>query len=401
MQPLPPDLVVPDYEDHGLSAVPGSIRRLFGLTAPRSLPEIPNARFDCVILVVVDALGWQQLEQHRAVVPAAERLVQRGQLLRITSVLPSSTVAALTTLFSGLTPQEHGMLGHTLYLREYALLADMLRFHPAWLPGREGLTRGETPPRELFPVPTLFEALAAEGIATRALMRRDYLHTALSQIHLAGAGLVPITAASDLCVTLRRLVETAPRPLFISAYWDALDGIAHAHGPGSAEEGAELGSFCSLLETEFLERLSAPARRGTLVLLTADHGQIVASETQAVHLNAHPEIREELLLPPAGDRRTAYLYARAGRIDRLRAAFAPLTDRFWLIDSADALAGGLFGRGSLNPEAGVRVGDLVVLARGGATLIAPEKTPPTTLLRGRHGGATPGEMYVPLLLLTP
>ena len=136
MQPLPPDLVVPDYEDHGLSAVPGSIRRLFGLTAPRSLPEIPNARFDCVILVVVDALGWQQLEQHRAVVPAAERLVQRGQLLRITSVLPSSTVAALTTLFSGLTPQEHGMLGHTLYLRGNALLADMLRFH---LPGCRGV----------------------------------------------------------------------------------------------------------------------------------------------------------------------------------------------------------------------------------------------------------------------
>ena len=248
-------------------------------------------------------------------------------------------------------------------------------------------------------MPTLFEALAAEGIATRALMRRD-IFTPRFRRSTWRAGLVPITAASDLCVTLRRLVETAPRPLFISAYWDALDGIAHAHGPGSAEEGAELGSFCSLLETEFLERLSAPARRGTLVLLTADHGQIVASETQAVHLNAHPEIREELLLPPAGDRRTAYLYARAGRIDRLRAAFAPLTDRFWLIDSADALAGGLFRRGSLN-RSGCSGGRPGGARPWGATLIAPEKTPPTTLLRGRHGGATPGEMYVPLLLLTP
>ncbi|MBI3948334.1 MAG: alkaline phosphatase family protein [Armatimonadetes bacterium] len=399
---FPADLVMPDYGGRCLTGVAGSVRRALGLPpGGPTLPDglIPDCTFDCVVLVVVDALGHAQMEAHRAAAPALARMLARGRVATLTSVLPTTTTAALTSLFTGLAPGEHGMLGHTLYLRELGILADLLRFHPARLPGRGGLVSGETSARDLFPVATLFQALSAAGIHTRALMRRDLIGTPLSDIHLAGATRVPIAAASDLCVGLRRLVEQGPRPLFVSAYREAVDALAHVYGPGSEEEAAEVRAFFALLEGEFLDALRPETRRNTLILITADHGQVHTRDAEAVRLDEHPHLAARLLMPPAGDRRTSYLYARTEALETLERDLAAFTDRFHVVRATDALADGLFGRGPLAAEAPARVGDLVLLARGGATLVGHEKSPPATPMVGRHGGASAAEMEVPLIVI--
>ncbi len=398
---LPPDLVAPDYAGHCLTGVAGSVRRLFGQTAERVLPAgvFPEGAFDCVVLVIVDALGAEQVAFHRGKVAAMDRVLARGALSTLTSVLPSTTTAALTSLLTGLTPQEHGMLGHTLYLREFGLVADMLRFHPAWLPGHGGLVRDDTGLRDLFPARTLFEDLVAAGVHVQAFMQERFVATALSDIHLAGAERMPFVTASDLCVGLRRAVQAGPRPRFISAYWHAIDGLAHLYGPGSPEEAAELASFFALLGSELLDALPGESRRGVLVLVTADHGQVLAHPDEALRLNDHPDLAAALLLPPTGDRRATYLYPRTGMQEQVRREMGQFADRFFLLDSQEALRAGLFGIGVPMPETSLRIGDLLLLARGGATFAGLEKSPPAHPLRGRHGGATRAEMQVPFLTL--
>ena len=73
---------------------------------------------------------------------------------------------------------------------------------------------------------------------------------------------------------------------------------------------------------------------------------------------------------------------------------AHFPEQFVLLDSQAALDQGLFGSGTLAPEARDRVGDLLALARGDYLLDASREGPK---LLGRHGSLTPEEMLVPLL----
>src|SRR4051794_5525286 len=101
---------MPEYHGRCISNVPGSILQLFGGEGLRRLPfevwdgERPPRR---VALVVLDALGWELFQNAIPEVPALGRVAERGRVERLTSVFPSTTNVALTSLYTGLTPAEH------------------------------------------------------------------------------------------------------------------------------------------------------------------------------------------------------------------------------------------------------------------------------------------------------
>ena len=65
-----------------------------------------------------------------------------------------------------------------------------------------------------------------------------------------------------------------------------------------------------------------------------------------------------------------------------------------MLDSAVALAAGLFGQGTPAPETPFRISNLLALAREANFLQREDKKP---RLKGRHGGLTAEEMLVPLI----
>src|SRR5204863_8831339 len=87
-----------------------------------------------VVLVLADGLGLAQL---RALCTAGDmpfvasiteraRRHDRAQLIEATTVFPSTTAAAITTLHTARTPQEHGNLAYFVWLEEFAPVAQML-----------------------------------------------------------------------------------------------------------------------------------------------------------------------------------------------------------------------------------------------------------------------------------
>jgi hypothetical protein len=149
-----------------------------------------------------------------------------------------------------------------------------------------------------------------------------------------------------------------------------------------------------LLRQEFLDRLPAKDRDGTLLLVTADHGQIEIPQERIVSVADHPQLQQDLLVPVMGESRAAFLYPRPGRADAiadyLRRNFE---DTFTVLRSADALAAGFFGQ-PVSDEALARAGELLVLPRGNYAL---QQDRPKISLVGRHGGLTDQEMLVPLI----
>ncbi|MGQ9681775.1 MAG: alkaline phosphatase family protein [Anaerolineae bacterium] len=183
--------------------------------------------------------------------------------------------------------------------------------------------------------------------------------------------------------------------VLLAGYLDELDGIGHLHGPGSESWRAELRSLAYSLEREFLAPLPPGERKGTLLVLCADHGRL-AQPAVSIPLQAHRDLWTLLLMPAAGSLRTAYLYARQGEREAVLGYLREhLADSFVALPANEALRAGLFGSEPPSEETLARIGDVVVLGRDAHILDYRKREHPAL---GMHAGASAQEMLVPLLL---
>src|SRR5205085_3028268 len=132
--------VRPDFAGRGLANVAPTIVRLLAPSAELDLPTLSEqvlpARLtdgiNTVVLVVADGFGHLQLEREVAAgnAPNLAALLARSDTAysAITSVFPTTTVAALGSVNSAVAPTSHGLLGYTLYLSEFDMIGEMIRW---------------------------------------------------------------------------------------------------------------------------------------------------------------------------------------------------------------------------------------------------------------------------------
>ncbi len=352
-----------------------------------------------VVLILLDALSLLRLRRWIAsgVAPVWNSLLLEGVLLPLTSIVPSTTSAALTALWTGRSAEEHGILGYELWLKEYGVVANMIS-HTAFAfkgdPG--GLRRAGFDPASFLSHRRLGTHLAEHGVATYAFHRHAIVRSGLSQMLLPDAEKRGFATPADLWVTVRELLTgMRDRHALIWVYWDALDTISHEYGPDSEAAAAEFAQFSFAFEHSFLNSLSPAARRDTLLILAADHGQIATRKDAHYDLRNHPGLVRRLHLMPTGENRLVYLFIRPGQTEAVREYIERTwPNQFILLEPQYAVEAGLFGSGERHSQVGERLGDLILAARGSAYLWwAPTENPSL----GRHGGLSPDEMWVPLL----
>jgi hypothetical protein len=97
-----------------------------------------------------------------------------------------------------------------------------------------------------------------------------------------------------------------------------------------------------------------------------------------------------------GSTRLRYLHARPGAsADLLAAATELVGARAWVHDRDSLIATGWMGP-TMHPVVAGRLGDVVLAARGAATMIDPADTRQAALIT-MHGSVTAEEVLVPLL----
>ncbi len=404
---LPDEFIAPNYAGRSIVNLPASIIQILGgqiHTSPLD-PEILQGMTDDVqriVFVIADATGYYRLLNALNANPqnGFHAVLKNGaRLVPLTSVFPSTTTAALTALWSGYTPAEHGFVGYQLFLREYGVRAEMISFSPVATKtlGRDQLLDAGLKPEQFSAAPSLPQTLAHANVPVYNMLEQPYVDSALSLVQIRGArGTRSFVTSSDMWIVLRNLVEEhrSERALFVT-YWSAIDTLSHTYGPSSDTITAEIDNLGYSFEKEFLLRLSSSTRDGTLFLLAADHGQLDAPPPRAVFLNAHPELRDQLVMDYAGEPRAAYLYCRNGKVDAVRDYIEnKLANKFFVLDSQLALDAGLFGSGILSPEVRYRIGDLIALPRENYFMWDRTEEPK---MQGRHGGLAEEEMFVPLI----
>ncbi|MCW5848522.1 MAG: alkaline phosphatase family protein [Anaerolineae bacterium] len=400
------DAIFPNYGGLSIANIAPTFASLLGIEAGGTplwdpLWEPYRGRVDRVVFIILDALGYLQLREALDADPGANfhRIAQAGLLVPLTSVFPSTTTAATTTFATGRAPLEHGLLGYELFLREFSRAANMIL-----LSGRGARRSGELVDLGLkydtfVPVPSVAQRLAVEGIPTFVMLPYNILDSGLSKLQYRGGKMVPYLSSADMWVGVRHLLTARPGPALISVYWPGVDSAAHHYGPDTEMTKAEIRNLAYSLGRELLDGLPASARRRTLLVISADHGQMRSQPQDAMELAHHPDLARRLLFAPTGEARTAYLYARQGEkaavLDYLRQT---LGQQFAAWDSDAAYASGLFGpAASAAPEARSRLGDVVLVARQTYSLQVEGVHKPPAEMPGRHGALSPAEMLVPWL----
>ena len=368
--------VLPDYGGACLaSLVPALLGRHD--TVPAWVPG-PVRDTRQVVLLVLDGLGWDQLQASSQLAPT----LSAGTGGPITSVAPTTTATALTSITTGLPPARHGVVG-------YRLRVDVDGSGPAgdvlnvlrWRTSR-GDARRTLPPVEFQPTS------AFGGRPAPAVTRSEFASTGFTAAHLSGARLVGWSVPSAIVVGVRRLL--AAGETFVYVYYDGLDKVAHEHGLG--EYFAQELVTVDRLVADLLSVMPPDAA----LVLTSDHGQVeVGGSVRLPAVGLFDMV--ELF---SGEGRFRWMHVRPGSIDEVVAAAREAHgDEAWVCTRAEIEASGWFG-GELTPDVAHRLGDVALVAHAPVAFLDPADTGETRLM-ARHGSLTGAEMYVPLLAWRP
>lgn len=384
--------VRPDYAGGSLVNLMASIVMACGGASPyapaRGLPPASFMNCTNLVLIVIDGLGYDYLASY-----GMGSMLHSHLHGRLTSVFPSTTATAITTVMTGLAPQQHGLTGWHMYFSELDAVVAVLTQK----------TRGDERPlaefgertAALFPYATLFQQLA---IPSRVVAPRWIIQTGFNLRHTAGAERRAYDGLADFFPAIAASVRETPARKFVYAYYPMFDTLAHGFGVSSPQCSREFAA----LDAAFAGFLASLAGTGTTVVVTADHGFIDAPPEHRVKLENHPRLAGMLAHPLCGERRAAYCYVRPERHADFEAYVQnELADSALLARSADLVAAGLFGPGAPHPRLAGRVGDYTLLMNDDCTisdLLPGEKRHE---MIGVHGGMSAAEMYVPLIIAHP
>ena len=353
----------PSYTGSGLVNLVAEIeRRMTGDSPSPGLADGPAAdETSTSVLVLFDGLGIAQLEH-------PEATVLRSSLARtLDAPFPTTTSVSLSTVASALPPSQHGQVAHLSWYPDLELVVNTLK----WV-----TLTGDHVSYDyagLLPRPNLWERLRAHRVEPITVQPGDFHASPLTRALYRGARFEGAWDADDLVEATVALAAEPGR--FVFTYVPFVDVAGHVYGQGS-----EQFTQAVKIAAEIWEHIASRLPPGVSLFGTSDHGLMEVSEEDKL-LVRDPRFAH---LRFAGDVRGVHLWGETALMDDLAASVeGDLVDPTrWLgPDPTDEVISHL--------------GDRLLLAPPGKAVIPRgfDKR-----LRCYHGGLTPEEMEIPLLI---
>ena len=290
----------------------------------------------------------------------------------ITTVAPSTTATALTSITTGLPPGEHGVMGYRIAVGADVL--NVLRWTTDGRDARQSIVPGELQPHAPF-----------GGQRPPVLTRAEFAGSGFTLAHLDPVRFTGYRTLGTLTAELVRLT-----PGRRAARVRVLRGPRQGEPRVRARRAVRRGAALDRPPRRHAARGRCPP--GTALAVTADHGQV---ETGDNVLELPSDVLTHVAMQ-SGEGRFRWLHARSGRAPALADAAASLLgDHAWVRTREQAIDEGWYGPKVTDAAAG-RLGDVLLAAKGTVAFFDPKDTGPYVLV-GRHGSLTPDEMLVPLL----
>ena len=403
----------PLYQSYCFANLPATMQFLLTGQGRCALPldvftGLP-ARYNKVVLLFIDSFGWRFFEQYAEKYFLLKTFLQRGAVSKLTSQFPSTTLAHVTCIHTGLNVAQSGMYEWNYYEPLVDAVITPLRFSYAGDSKRDTLKSSGVPAETFYPTRTLYQALQSLGVQSHIFLPAAYSHSTYSTLLFRGAtSRYSFRSLEDALDQLTLHILTKEEsPAYYLLYYDGIDATSHTTGPDSPELAREINYFFSTLELRLYQKLRQ-LTGDTLLILTADHGQTAVSPNTTFYLNREiPGIERYLranragaLLVPAGSARDLFLHVKDELLDEtINLLQNALAGRAEIYRTSDLIAENLFGSTRPSRAFLTRVGNVVILPYARETIWWFEDGRFAMHFQGHHGGMTPEEMEIPLLLL--
>ena len=404
--------VRPLYDSYCFSNLPRTIEFLLTGKGQSGLPpdvfgSLP-VRYNKVILFFIDAFGWRFFAKYAEKYEFLKNVLKYGVVSKLTSQFPSTTAAHVTCIHTGLNVGQSGIYEWNYYEPLVDEVITPLLFSYAGDKERDSLKRSGIPKEAFYPRQTFYRTLQSQGIRSYIFQSHAYTPSTYSDIVYRGATAVPYQTLAGALTQLGELVvseKTSPTYYFL--YFDRIDAICHLYGPHSRQFEEAIDTFLTAMDQIFYKVIHGNTP-DTMLIMTADHGQIEVDPQRTFYLNRYaPGIERYLqtnmkgnFLVPAGSARDMFLHIREELLDEAEAFLQKqLGGRAEIYRSQTLAKQNFFGSQQLSREFLTRVGNLVILPYPYEAVWWYEEGKFDMHFLGHHGGLTPEEMEIPLLLL--
>lgn len=343
---------------------------------------------DHLVFVLVDGLGMNFVEamDREAFIPSHVTAEMR-------TVFPSTTPTALTSLATGKWPGQHAIMGWFTFIPEIDDVTVIIRHQRA--SDEKPLSELGTTPEKAYPVPSAMAYLSRDSLF---LMPDEIAGTTYSQYWNGGLqaqGYKEMPGAFD---AVARQVGKAKSQTFTYLYLPQVDRTAHEHGANHAKTWKRVSEVNALME-----KLASALPQNATMIMTADHGHLDAEKEFSYTI---PSLDDELMQlssrKPSGDIRVTYLSVKDSDLAKFKKLCKErYGDDFVVITTEEAEGLNLFGPHPLSPEARARLGNVMLISTGTATLDFRHaiENKEKKLAISHHSGLTPSEMRIPLVVV--
>lgn len=344
---------------------------LQAVTGERSILGLKPKRK--VLVILVDGMGAENVLARAGHAPWLAQQISAGATTLAS--FPATTSTNIAGFATGLSPGEHGFIGHVVSDRHFGQRMNLLN---GWNQPSDAL--------KWQPHQTVSERAALKGLACNVIAAEEYRFTGFTEATMRAArffGVDDLRSRFEKALELLALGEDSINYLYVPE----LDKFGHNNGWQSAGWAIQLEAIAAEID-----RLVGRLPKDAGLVITADHGMIDTLESEKIELS-------ELLDPLGveffgGDTRTALVYL-SDKQSALETMASLGESRFFNAYTPQQLANwyGDFGR-----EAANRKPELVLIAKGNHTLYHSAFSKQRSYrMIAHHGAMSNAELRIPLI----
>ena len=378
----------PDYTNSIVNLM-SSIGHASGVGSPYSplefdsLDSLHDAKN--IVLLIVDGMGYNYLREF-----GGGSLLKRNLRESISSVYLPSTGSAITSVMTGVAPQQHAVTGWFVYLKEFGLVSRILPYSNVVDYNNLGVDISN-----VVDVRSIFQGMNRNY----SLVLTNKIYDSVFTKNLTeNANRLQYSGIDQFFSQIKDAISSSTKNSYIYGYYPDYDAVSHILGSRSQDAQDQLHEFDKHL-TSFVESIEGT---DTTIIVTGDHGFDDVDPEQVFYTRNHDELNDYLIMPFCGDTRSVYAYVRPRKMEQFeRYVENEFGDACDIFPSSELVDDGWFGLFEPHPRLLDRIGDYTLIFREGYAMMNCFPGVPPIEMVGHHGGASADEMYVPLIIIEP
>lgn len=333
------------------------------------LPKAPRA-----VVLVIDGLGYEQLVNHYELAPYLSSLIADP----LYAGVPSTTATSLTSLATGQSPGQHGLVGYTMRVPGTVQRINAL----TWDQDVDAVT--------WQPYSPVLAQIRDRGVSSVGINLAKFEGSGLTQCTQRGVDYVAADTPWDRTEAAVAFFDRVDRGL-IYTYEPWLDNKGHGYGIDSDQWREALSGIDRDMRT-----LRDQLDDQTLLIITADHGMVDIAEDNRFDIDSVPQLRNHVVLI-AGEARFRHIYTESGFEHDVADTWEEILGEKAMIKTREEVIG-LNWFGEVRDEVRERIGDVVVAAVGDFAMFSSKDFPREMSMTGFHGSVSDAERRIPFLV---